>query len=160
MAVIPRALIVLVWSWQESPYKQPECPVGIQYVELPLNTLTLPCLMTLLTASDTIWEWYSRLQCNTGTIKRWPFSFLAHNGLEGRFSKAGGVRWASTKVKEVRQEMRCTSYNKNQEGDSLEVPEHVSCTEQHSCGVGNVPSYSLCKGVACTLKREETHGIK
>lgn len=36
---------------------------------------------------------------------------------------------------------------------SLEVPEHVSSTEQHGCGVGNIPSHSLCKGVACTLKQ-------
>lgn len=36
---------------------------------------------------------------------------------------------------------------------SLEVPEHISSTEQHGCGVGNISSHSLCKGVACTLKK-------
>lgn len=44
---------------------------------------------------------------------------------------------------------------KHVEGDSLEVPEHVSSTEQHGCGVCNVPSNSLCKWVACTLKKKK-----
>lgn len=44
-------------------------------------------------------------------------------------------------------------------GDSLEVPEHVSSTEQHGCGVGNVPSYSLGKWVACTLKEKTDSGL-
>lgn len=38
--------------------------------------------------------------------------------------------------------------------DLLEVLEHVSSTEQHGCGVGDVPSYSLRKRVACTLKEQ------
>lgn len=44
---------------------------------------------------------------------------------------------------------------KHVEGDSLEVPEHVSSTEQHGSGVCNVPSNSLCKWVACTLKKKK-----
>lgn len=36
---------------------------------------------------------------------------------------------------------------------SLEVPEHVSSTEQHGRRVGNIPPHSLCKRVACTLKK-------
>lgn len=36
---------------------------------------------------------------------------------------------------------------------SLEVAEHVSSTEQHGCRVGNIPPHSLCKRVACPLKK-------
>lgn len=56
---------------------------------------------------------------------------------------------------------RTTSHYKTYQVDSLKVSEHVSSTEQHGCRVGDVPSYSLCKGVTCTLKekRETNAGL-
>ena len=55
----------------------------------------------------------------------------------------------------VRYGVKCSVFiTKTNEVNSLEVPEHVRSTEQHGCGVGDVPSYSLCKGVAGTLKKK------
>jgi len=47
------------------------------------------------------------------------------------------------------------SRSKNQEDDSLEVPQHVGAAEQHGRGVGDVPAYGLSKGVARPLEREQ-----
>lgn len=95
------------------------------------DTLTLPCLMTLLTASDTICEWNSRLQHNTVKLEKW----LQQSST-----------WQEPKADQDSAKKRNGVY-------SLEMPEHVSSTQQHGCWVGNIPSHSLCKRVACTLKK-------
>lgn len=82
--------------------------------------------MTFFTASVIIWEWYSKLKQNT--IKVIVISLLVPELVIDLFMNV----------------------------DSLEVSKHVSSTEQHGGRVGNIPSYSLCKRVACTLEKNKT----
>lgn len=88
------------------------------------NYVTFPCLMTFLTASDTIWEWYSRLKQNTVKVQR-------------------QARKQSVQLLFI-----------NRLGNSLEVLQHVSRTEEHCCGVGDVPAHCLCKRVASSLEEK------